>query len=65
MKFFYSAAVQNWDAEFYVKVDDNVDLDLGKYFLFLKAVFAPNKGIKQCICVTNVFRSNRGVDWAT
>lgn len=25
----------------------------------------PNKGIKQCICVTNVFRSNRGVDWAT
>ena len=34
MKFFYSAAVQNWDAEFYVKVDDNVDLDLGKYFLF-------------------------------
>ncbi|CAA0397208.1 unnamed protein product [Arabidopsis thaliana] len=28
VKFFYSAAVQNWDAEFYVKVDDNVDLDL-------------------------------------
>uniref|UniRef100_A0A5B6YIA3 Hexosyltransferase n=1 Tax=Davidia involucrata TaxID=16924 RepID=A0A5B6YIA3_DAVIN len=27
-KFFYSTAVQNWDAEFYVKVDDNIDLDL-------------------------------------
>ncbi|KMT18977.1 hypothetical protein BVRB_2g030750 [Beta vulgaris subsp. vulgaris] len=27
-KFFFSTAVQNWDAEFYVKVDDNVDLDL-------------------------------------
>ncbi|XP_074287096.1 hydroxyproline O-galactosyltransferase HPGT3 [Silene latifolia] len=27
-KFFFSAAVQNWDAEFYVKVDDNIDLDL-------------------------------------
>ncbi|KAJ7958797.1 Hexosyltransferase [Quillaja saponaria] len=27
-KFFFSAAVQNWDADFYVKVDDNVDLDL-------------------------------------
>jgi len=29
-KFFFSTAVQNWDAEFYVKVDDNIDLDLGK-----------------------------------
>lgn len=31
-KFFFSAAVQTWDAEFYVKVDDNIDLDLGKHF---------------------------------
>ncbi|KAK4274457.1 hypothetical protein QN277_017671 [Acacia crassicarpa] len=28
VKFFFSAAVQNWDADFYVKVDDNIDLDL-------------------------------------
>ncbi|KAM5564446.1 hypothetical protein ABKV19_018829 [Rosa sericea] len=27
-KFFFSTAVRNWDAEFYVKVDDNIDLDL-------------------------------------
>ncbi|GAB4836809.1 Hydroxyproline O-galactosyltransferase hpgt3 [Ancistrocladus abbreviatus] len=27
-KFFFSTAVKNWDAEFYVKVDDNIDLDL-------------------------------------
>ncbi|XP_021276213.1 hydroxyproline O-galactosyltransferase HPGT3 [Herrania umbratica] len=27
-KFFFSAAVQNWDAEFYVKVDDNIDIEL-------------------------------------
>ncbi|XP_041022725.1 hydroxyproline O-galactosyltransferase HPGT3-like [Juglans microcarpa x Juglans regia] len=27
-KFFFSTAVQNWDAEFYVKVDDSIDLDL-------------------------------------
>lgn len=33
VKFFFSAAVQNWDAEFYVKVDDNIDLDLGRHFL--------------------------------
>lgn len=30
-KYFFSTAVQNWDAEFYVKVDDNIDLDLGKH----------------------------------
>ena len=30
VKFFFSAAVQNWDAEFYIKVDDNIDLDLGR-----------------------------------
>ncbi|KAK2655111.1 hypothetical protein Ddye_008163 [Dipteronia dyeriana] len=28
LKFFFSTAVQIWDAEFYVKVDDNIDLDL-------------------------------------
>ncbi|XP_054819938.1 hydroxyproline O-galactosyltransferase HPGT3-like [Prosopis cineraria] len=28
VKFFFSAAVQNWDADFYVKVDDSIDLDL-------------------------------------
>ncbi|XP_024925691.3 hydroxyproline O-galactosyltransferase HPGT3-like isoform X2 [Ziziphus jujuba] len=27
-KIFFSTAVQNWDAEFYVKVDDNINLDL-------------------------------------
>ncbi|XP_062164341.1 hydroxyproline O-galactosyltransferase HPGT3-like isoform X1 [Alnus glutinosa] len=27
-KFFFSTAVQKWDAEFYVKVDDNIGLDL-------------------------------------
>ncbi|XP_066378148.1 hydroxyproline O-galactosyltransferase HPGT2-like isoform X1 [Miscanthus floridulus] len=27
-KFFFSAAVESWDAEFYVKVEDNINLDL-------------------------------------
>ncbi|XP_058111537.1 hydroxyproline O-galactosyltransferase HPGT2-like isoform X2 [Magnolia sinica] len=27
-KFFFSTAVETWDAEFYVKVDDNINLDL-------------------------------------
>ncbi|KAK8343189.1 hypothetical protein V6Z11_A08G294700 [Gossypium hirsutum] len=28
IKFFFSTAVQIWDAEFYIKVDDNIDVDL-------------------------------------
>ncbi|GLT85300.1 hypothetical protein SLE2022_034930 [Rubroshorea leprosula] len=27
-KYFFITAFQNWDAEFYVKVDDNIDIDL-------------------------------------
>lgn len=30
-KFFFGKAVETWDADFYVKVDDNVKLDLGNY----------------------------------
>ena len=29
-KLFFASAVQLWDADFYVKVDDNIDIDLGK-----------------------------------
>uniref|UniRef100_M8B9J6 Hexosyltransferase n=1 Tax=Aegilops tauschii TaxID=37682 RepID=M8B9J6_AEGTA len=28
VKFFFSAAIEAWDAEFYVKIDDNINLDL-------------------------------------
>ncbi|CAH9083350.1 unnamed protein product [Cuscuta europaea] len=35
--FFFSTAVQNWDAEFYVKVDDNIDLDLDGLIELLKS----------------------------
>lgn len=33
-KYFFSSAIQNWDAEFYVKVDDNIDVDLGKMLAY-------------------------------
>lgn len=33
-KFFLSTAVQKWDADFFVKVDDNIDLDLGNAFTY-------------------------------
>ncbi|KAL8496947.1 hypothetical protein ACS0TY_020578 [Phlomoides rotata] len=36
-KFFFSTAVQMWDAEFFVKVDDNVDLDLDGLVELLKS----------------------------
>lgn len=35
-KFFFTTAAQNWDAEFYVKVDDNINLDLDGLIALLK-----------------------------
>lgn len=68
MKFFYSAAVQNWDAEFYVKVDDNVDLDLGNASSFMslpcKAMFGPIR-VSMMSLSDECIRSNRGDDWAS
>jgi len=34
-KIFFSTAVAMWDAEFYVKVDDDVHVNLGRSALFL------------------------------
>lgn len=39
-KYFFGTAVQMWDAEFYVKVDDNVDLRLGKFWILLLCTLA-------------------------
>ncbi|XP_057951459.1 LOW QUALITY PROTEIN: hydroxyproline O-galactosyltransferase HPGT3-like [Malania oleifera] len=36
VKFFLSAAVQSWDAEFYVKVNDDIDLDLDELIKILE-----------------------------
>uniref|UniRef100_A0A7N0U8Q1 Hexosyltransferase n=1 Tax=Kalanchoe fedtschenkoi TaxID=63787 RepID=A0A7N0U8Q1_KALFE len=36
-KFFFSTAVQNWDAEFYIKVDDNVNLNLDGLIALLES----------------------------
>lgn len=38
-KFFFSTAVQNWDVEYYVKVDDGIYPDLGKFIIILKCTF--------------------------
>lgn len=40
-KTYFSTAVALWDAEFYVKVDDDVHVNLGKYkYLFFLCSFA-------------------------
>ncbi|CAM8881773.1 hypothetical protein QQ045_028642 [Rhodiola kirilowii] len=36
-KFFFSTAVQNWDAEFYIKVDDNINLDIDGLIALLES----------------------------
>ncbi|XP_076944991.1 hydroxyproline O-galactosyltransferase HPGT3-like [Bidens hawaiensis] len=41
-KFFFSKAVQNWDAEFYVKVDKDVELDLEELIEFLESFSGQN-----------------------
>ena len=50
MKFFFSTAVQNWDADFYVKVDDNIDLDLGKDPLSLDPIYSLITTMCFCLC---------------
>ncbi|CAI9759679.1 unnamed protein product [Fraxinus pennsylvanica] len=36
-KFFFSTAVQTWDAEFYIKVDDNIDLNFDALVELIKS----------------------------
>lgn len=49
-KSFFAAAVERWDAEFYVKVDDDVHVNLGipdsillRFFSLLSSVLFRNK----------------------
>ncbi|XP_065851442.1 hydroxyproline O-galactosyltransferase HPGT2-like [Euphorbia lathyris] len=48
-KFFFSTAAQNWDAEFYVKVDDNINLDLDGLIGFLEQRRAHNNAYIGCM----------------
>ncbi|CAA2992558.1 hydroxyproline O-galactosyltransferase HPGT3-like [Olea europaea subsp. europaea] len=36
-KFFFSTAIQTWDAEFYIKVDDNIDLNFDVLIELIKS----------------------------
>lgn len=43
-KAYFSMAVGLWDADFYVKVDDDVHVNIGKEFLYLHAYKFPVVG---------------------
>ena len=46
-KIFFSTALAKWDADFYVKVDDDVHVNLGEIvalFIILSAFFAATEG---------------------
>ncbi|XP_051129260.1 hydroxyproline O-galactosyltransferase HPGT3-like isoform X2 [Andrographis paniculata] len=48
-KFFFSRAVQMWDAEFYVKVDDNVDLKFDELIELLQSHRGQDNGYIGCM----------------
>ncbi|KAF3447086.1 hypothetical protein FNV43_RR12266 [Rhamnella rubrinervis] len=61
-KFFFSTAVQNWDAEFYVKVDDNIDLDLEGFIGLLEHRRGQNSSYIGCMKSGDVI-SEEGKPW--
>ncbi|KAK9102075.1 hypothetical protein Sjap_019329 [Stephania japonica] len=48
-KFFFSAALANWDAEFYVKVDDDINIDLHGLTEILESRSAGNDTYMGCM----------------
>ena len=73
VKFFFSTAVQNWDAEFYVKVDDNIDIDLGRtsaLFICINTEYH-NFLLLAYLCLftgtlsSTLFSTCRGVGWTS
>lgn len=72
VKTFFSTAVQNWDADFYVKVDDGIDIDLGKdclyiyIFLFRSFVenyFFPNVKLRHSLFCSLACRGFNWTSW--
>ncbi|KAF8400591.1 hypothetical protein HHK36_013890 [Tetracentron sinense] len=61
-KFFFSAAVENWDAEFYVKVDDNINLDLDGLIGILESRRGQNGSYMGCMKSGDVI-TEEGKPW--
>ncbi|GMJ07732.1 hydroxyproline O-galactosyltransferase 2 [Hibiscus trionum] len=62
VKFFFSTAVQNWDAEFYVKVEDRIDIDLEGLIGFLEHRRGQDSAYIGCMKSGEVV-SEVGKDW--
>ncbi|PPD86770.1 hypothetical protein GOBAR_DD16290 [Gossypium barbadense] len=62
VKFFFSTAVQNWDAEFYVKVNDNIDIDLEGLIGLLEHRRGQDSAYVGCMKSGEVV-SEEGKDW--
>ncbi|PAN25516.1 hypothetical protein PAHAL_4G308000 [Panicum hallii] len=61
-KFFFSAAVEAWDAEFYVKVEDNINLDLAGLIEMLEGRRG-NQGLYMGCMKSGVVVSEEGQQW--
>lgn len=61
-KFFFSAAVERWDAEFYVKVDDNINLDLDGLIETLES-HRGRSGVYMGCMKSGVIISEEGKQW--
>ncbi|KAE8732806.1 putative beta-1,3-galactosyltransferase 9 [Hibiscus syriacus] len=62
VKSFFSTAVQNWDAEFYVKVDDKIGIDLEGLIGLLEHRRRQDSAYIGCMKSGEVF-SEVGKDW--
>lgn len=61
-KIFFSAAVEAWDAEFYVKVEDNINLDLAGLIEMLEGRRG-NQGLYMGCMKSGVVVSEEGQQW--
>ncbi|KAL1562323.1 Hydroxyproline O-galactosyltransferase hpgt3 [Salvia divinorum] len=61
-KYFFSTAVQMWDAEFYVKVDDNVDLQLDDLIELIQSRRGQDSAYIGCMKSGEVV-SEEGMQW--
>lgn len=56
-KTYFTTAVQLWDADFYVKVDDDVHVNIGKKKFFVDSQLPPNDWYIMSLHVLNMSMS--------
>ncbi|KAL4180136.1 hypothetical protein AMTRI_Chr13g90610 [Amborella trichopoda] len=61
-KFFFSSAVETWDADFYVKIADNIDVNLDKLVALLESHRGKSSSYMGCMKSGDVI-SEEGQQW--